>query len=82
MAYLVLCLMHIPLSYTAAWVNGIIIEAMNYIIDMAGRVPFGSVNVEKAGAAFYIAYYLAAAAAWLAIDMTVHGKGGVKDLWT
>ena len=81
-AYLVLCLMHIPLSYTAAWVNGIIIEAMNYIIDMAGRVPFGSVNVEKAGAAFYIAYYLAAAAAWLAIDMTVHGKGGVKDLWT
>ena len=81
-AYLVLCLMHIPLSYTAAWVNGIIIEAMNYIIDMAGRVPFGSVNVEKAGAAFYIAYYLAAAAVWLAIDMTVHGKGGVKDLWT
>jgi len=81
-AYLVLCLMHIPFSYTTAWVNGIIIEAMDYIIDIAGMVPFGSVNVEKVSTGFYIAYYLAAAAAWMAIDMAVYGKGGVKDLWT
>ena len=81
-AYLVLCLMHIPLSYTAARVNGIIIEAMDYIIGMAGMVPFGSVNVEKVSTGFHIAYYVAAAAAWMAIDMIVYGKGGVKDLWT
>ncbi|HZX46072.1 MAG TPA: ComEC/Rec2 family competence protein [Clostridia bacterium] len=81
-AYLVLCLMHIPLYYTIAWVNGIIIEAMDYIIDMAGMIPFGNVYVENVAFGFYIAYYLAVAAAWMAIDMTVNGKGGVKDLWT
>jgi hypothetical protein len=56
-----LTLTHIPLYYTVAWVNGIIIEAMDCIIDIAGMIPFGSVSVENAGKSIFIAYYTSAA---------------------
>lgn len=61
--------------YTVAWVNGIIIEAMDCIIDIAGMIPFGSVSVENAGKSFFIAYYTAAAILLLLLNYDVSKKG-------
>jgi competence protein ComEC len=63
--YLVLYPLHIPLYYTIVFINGIIIEMINIIINAVGIIPFGNVRVEDAGTSFYITYYLSAAAVLL-----------------
>jgi competence protein ComEC len=74
-AYLLLYPLPVPLYYTIAWVNGIIIETMDYIIDIAERIPLGSISVESAGKPFFAAYYTAAAIMFLLLDYDVSGKG-------
>ena len=67
-AFLLLYPLRIPLYYTIIWINGIIIKTINYIIDIAGMIPYGSFSVESAGPGFFIVYYTAAAAVWLLLS--------------
>jgi competence protein ComEC len=73
--FLVLYPLHIPLYYTIVWVNGIIIEIINYIIDRAGAIPFGSIQVENAGRGFYFAYYIVAVSVLLLLYYNNYERG-------
>lgn len=77
-AFLILYPLNIPLYYTVLFVNGIIIETIELIIDRIELIPFGSVRVENAGIVFYLVYYLAVAA----VLVYVHKKDEVECLWT
>lgn len=77
--FLILGAMKIPLYILIAQVSGIIIKAINYIIEITEKIPWGNIQVNESGAGFYLLYYLMICIALLIVHYKSFKEDGVVN---